>query len=126
MLICPVCESTKINQYRHPTGKIWCGECDFSAPHKEIDNPFNVKEEYMGDVKMSAEEELTELKKLVSKTYWALKKEIDNNERKILNAEANNDPFPSYEKWCNYGYGLNWIISCNAPPLFIKDNMEDK
>ena len=42
MLKCPKCNSTDINQYRKPTGKIWCSnpECGFSVPNKEIDNPF--------------------------------------------------------------------------------------
>ena len=42
MLICPRCKGKNINQYRMMTGKIWCSDCGFEAPHKEIDNPFDV------------------------------------------------------------------------------------
>ncbi len=38
--MCPMCESTKIEQYRSPMGKIWCNDCLFSVENKEINNPF--------------------------------------------------------------------------------------
>jgi hypothetical protein len=40
MLKCPNCKSENINQYRMPTGKIWCTDCNFTVDNKEVYNPF--------------------------------------------------------------------------------------
>ena len=37
---CPKCGSGKIDQYRMPTGPIWCEVCGFRVEQKEIRNPF--------------------------------------------------------------------------------------
>ena len=37
---CPKCYSTNINQFRMPTGAIWCENCGFRVEQKEIYNPF--------------------------------------------------------------------------------------
>ena len=37
---CPKCGGDKINQFRMPTGPIWCGTCGYRAGNKEIENPF--------------------------------------------------------------------------------------
>jgi len=39
-LSCPECGSGNINQYRMLTGAIWCGDCQYTAPEKEKNNPF--------------------------------------------------------------------------------------
>lgn len=44
MLNCPKCKSKNIDQYRKPTGKIWCQDCGFSSPAKEKFNPFEMPE----------------------------------------------------------------------------------
>lgn len=50
-LICPVCDNTDIDQYRMPTGPIWCRRCGLSVPKKEKFNPFvSDEEEIEGDV----------------------------------------------------------------------------
>lgn len=37
---CPRCGSTSINQFRMPTGAIWCVNCGFRVEQKELGNPF--------------------------------------------------------------------------------------
>jgi len=37
---CPKCKSTNVNQYRMPTGPIWCGDCGYRVEHKESDKSF--------------------------------------------------------------------------------------
>lgn len=37
---CPKCGSTNINQFRMPTGAIWCGDCGHRVEHKESDHSF--------------------------------------------------------------------------------------
>lgn len=37
---CPKCRSKSINQYRMPTGAIWCNDCGFREEQKERNNPF--------------------------------------------------------------------------------------
>jgi len=44
-IMCPKCESINVGQYRMPTGKIWCDDCGFSVPQKELGNPFITKVE---------------------------------------------------------------------------------
>lgn len=44
MLKCPICKSKNINQYRQPVGEVWCVNCGFSSPKKEIYNPFKIEE----------------------------------------------------------------------------------
>jgi predicted Zn-ribbon and HTH transcriptional regulator len=39
-LVCPKCKSKNIEQFRMPTGAIWCKNCGFEVLHKEIKNPF--------------------------------------------------------------------------------------
>ena len=41
-LTCPQkdCHSHNVNQYRMPTGKIWCVDCGFTIDQKEHDNSF--------------------------------------------------------------------------------------
>ena len=39
-IACPECRSENIGQYRMLTGKIWCNDCGFSVPNKEVHNPF--------------------------------------------------------------------------------------
>jgi ribosomal protein L37AE/L43A len=51
---CPKCNSKNINQYRQPTGKIWCNDCGFKLNNKEnIENNlfivFKLKKEYIRD-----------------------------------------------------------------------------
>ena len=41
---CPKCKSKNINQFRHPTGPIWCGDCGYRVEHKERYNPFVIVE----------------------------------------------------------------------------------
>jgi ribosomal protein S27AE len=43
-LICPNCGSTNLGQWRQPTGKIWCNNCNYTEMHKEIFNPFVVED----------------------------------------------------------------------------------
>lgn len=46
MLKCPNCGGTsKIGQYRMPTGAIWCDNCGFRVEHKEVDKSFFVEVE---------------------------------------------------------------------------------
>lgn len=40
MLECPKCKSKNINQFRMPTGEIWCGDCGLREYNKEKYNPF--------------------------------------------------------------------------------------
>lgn len=47
---CPKCGSKNINQFRMPTGAIWCDSCGFRVEHKEIDKSFFVKEEKNNDM----------------------------------------------------------------------------
>lgn len=37
---CPKCGSSNIDQYRMPTGPIWCSNCGFRVEHKESDKSF--------------------------------------------------------------------------------------
>ena len=41
---CPKCASSNISQYRHPTGAIWCNDCNHKVDQKEIDKSFYVEE----------------------------------------------------------------------------------
>lgn len=36
---CPKCGSDKINQFRMPTGPIWCDTCGYRVENKEIKTP---------------------------------------------------------------------------------------
>jgi predicted RNA-binding Zn-ribbon protein involved in translation (DUF1610 family) len=40
---CPKCGSGRIDQFRKPTGPIWCQRCGFRVEKKEEDNPFVLK-----------------------------------------------------------------------------------
>jgi predicted RNA-binding Zn-ribbon protein involved in translation (DUF1610 family) len=40
IIVCPECGSDKINQYRMPTGPIWCEACGLRVEQKEKNNPF--------------------------------------------------------------------------------------
>lgn len=44
-LECPRCRSKNIDQYRTPTGPIWCNDCGLEVDHKETFNPFVEDEE---------------------------------------------------------------------------------
>ena len=40
-LKCPQCGSVEINQYRMPTGPMWCMKCEFRVEDKTaVPNPF--------------------------------------------------------------------------------------
>lgn len=42
-LKCPKCGSRRIDQYRMPSGAIWCSDCGFRVEQKERGNPFIVE-----------------------------------------------------------------------------------
>ena len=46
MLMCPKCGSDKVEQYRSPTGPMWCNNkaCGYRIEYKEKNNPFVVKD----------------------------------------------------------------------------------
>lgn len=49
---CPICKSKDINQYRMPTGRIWCMVCGFKEDYKEINNPFEEDHPLQRDEKL--------------------------------------------------------------------------
>jgi ribosomal protein L37AE/L43A len=49
-LICPKCESTRMNTYRMPTGPIWCSDCDTEVVEKKEELKLIVKDGEYYDV----------------------------------------------------------------------------
>ena len=46
MYRCPICGSSRIEQYKMPYGEMWCLDCGFRVEDKSvIPNPFFVEEE---------------------------------------------------------------------------------
>jgi PTH2 family peptidyl-tRNA hydrolase len=52
---CPKCGSNDIDQWRMPTGEIWCMKCGYKVDHKELSNPFEYIEGIGEDNKLQSQ-----------------------------------------------------------------------